>query len=64
MIIALEMINTSVELVCDLVEPNQNPKIKEIKDISSGAVLVFTISTFIVGCIVFIPKIMVYLKWM
>ena len=38
-IISLEIQNTAIELLCDLIEPNQNPIIKTVKDLSSGAVL-------------------------
>jgi len=60
-LMSLEMINTSIELICDFIEPDRNLKIKDIKDISAGAVLLFTILTFIIGCIIFIPKLLVYL---
>ena len=35
----LELINGAVEALADLVEPNQHPEIKAIKDMLSGAVL-------------------------
>ena len=38
-IIGFEIQNSAIELICDLVEPNQNPVVKIIKDLSSGAVL-------------------------
>jgi diacylglycerol kinase len=55
-VMALEMINTSIELICDFMEPEKNPKIKEIKDISAGAVLLFTVTSYLIGCLIFIPK--------
>jgi diacylglycerol kinase len=58
---ALEMINTSIEKICDMIDSNPNSQIKVIKDISSGAVLMFTIFTFFVGCIIFIPKLLMYI---
>jgi len=61
MLMALEMMNTCVEAICNMIDPNPNPQIKIIKDISSGAVLLFTIFTFFVGCIIFIPKLLMYL---
>lgn len=39
MIIGFEIQNSAIELICDLVEPNQNQVVKIIKDLSSGAVL-------------------------
>jgi len=55
-VFAFEMINTSIELICNMIEPNQNIKIKEIKDISAGAVLLSALGSGIVGWIIFMPK--------
>ena len=60
-LMALEMINTSIEKICDMIDSTQNSQIKVIKDISSGAVLMFTIFTFFIGCIIFIPKLLMYI---
>lgn len=60
-LMALEMINTSIELICNFIEPNINSKIKEIKDISAGSVLLFTMFTFLIGCLIFIPKLVLLL---
>ena len=60
-LMALEMINTSIEKICDMIDSNPNLQIKVIKDISSGAVLMFTIFTFFVGCMIFIPKLLMYI---
>ncbi len=40
-VLALEVVNTALEELCDLVEPNQNIVIKRVKDLASGAVGVF-----------------------
>ena len=50
-----EMINTSIEKLCDIVSPGYHPAIKLIKDIAAGAVLVAAIIAFVIGSIVFIP---------
>ncbi len=55
-VISAELFNTSIEQLCDFVEPNQNEKIGLIKDIAAGAVLVITIAVVVVGLIIFIPK--------
>lgn len=56
-VISLELINTAIEKLCDLIEPNKNDKIKNIKDISAAAVLVTAIFSLIIGVIIFAPKI-------
>ncbi len=56
MVIITEMINASVEKVCDLISENFHPLIKIIKDVSAGAVLCSVIASIVIACIIFIPK--------
>ena len=57
-----EMINTSIEKLCDMVQKNFHPEIKLVKDIAAGAVLVSALLNLCAGCIIFIPKIFLVLK--
>ncbi|MFT3748720.1 MAG: diacylglycerol kinase family protein [Agriterribacter sp.] len=57
MVITLEMINTSIEKLCDMIEPGFHATIKIIKDIAAGAVLVSAVVSLIIGVIIFLPKI-------
>ncbi|HEY9340610.1 MAG TPA: diacylglycerol kinase family protein [Hanamia sp.] len=57
MVLSFEIMNSAIEKLCDFVCPSINPAIKKIKDLSAGAVLLSAIISFIVGCIIFIPKI-------
>lgn len=50
-----EMINSAIEQLCNLVEPNQNPTIKIVKDISAAAVLLASIFAVVVGIIILGP---------
>jgi diacylglycerol kinase len=52
LVLGMELMNSAVEKLCDFVEPNQNEKIKIIKDMSAGAVLIQAISALIVACII------------
>jgi diacylglycerol kinase len=52
-----EMINTALENVSDFVSPHYNEKIKHIKNISAGAVLLAAIGSLIIGLIIFLPYI-------
>ncbi|MBS2100963.1 diacylglycerol kinase family protein [Carboxylicivirga linearis] len=52
-----ELFNTAIEQIADFIEPNINPRIGLIKDYSAGAVLISSIVSVIVGCLVFIPRI-------
>ena len=44
-----EMINYAIEKLCDVVKPQRDGRIKDIKDLCSGAVLVAGLSLGIVG---------------
>ena len=52
-VLSLEMINTAIEKLVDLVEPDHNPKAGAIKDLSAGAVLVFSVISAIIGIMIF-----------
>lgn len=51
-----EMLNTCIEKALDIITEEYHPKIKIIKDISAGAVLVAAIAALTIGLFVFIPK--------
>ena len=55
-VMAMEMINTSIEKLIDYLKPDIHPTAKIIKDISAGAVLVAALTALVVGLIIFIPK--------
>jgi diacylglycerol kinase len=59
-VISLEIINTSIENMADFINNSIHPQIKIIKDLSAGAVLVFSIIAFLISVIIFIPKIYTY----
>ena len=46
--------NTVVEDLCDIVEPNQNPLIGKVKDMMAGYVLVSSVVSVIVGLFIFL----------
>ena len=55
---ALEMVNTAVEAVVDLVTKERRPLAKLAKDAAAGAVLIVAIMAAIAGMIIFIPKLL------
>ena len=57
-VIALEMVNTALEHLCNHVHEDYHPSIKIIKDVAAGAVLFVSITSVIIGLIIFIPKIL------
>lgn len=54
--IALELVNSALERVVDLVIQEQHPLAGQAKDLAAGAVLVFAITSAVIGCLIFIPK--------
>jgi diacylglycerol kinase (ATP) len=51
-----EMVNTALEKTIDFISIEKHPQIKLIKDVAAGAVLIAAIAAVIVGCFIFIPK--------
>lgn len=58
LIMSLELVNTAVEAVVDLVTEERKPLAKIAKDTAAGAVLIVAIMAAIIGCIIFLPKIL------
>ena len=56
-ILSLELINTALEAVVDLATEKYHPLAKKAKDTVSAAVLIFAVTSVIIGLIIFIPKI-------
>lgn len=61
LVMALEMVNTAIEAVVDLVTEEKRPLAKLAKDAAAGAVLVAAIMAAIVGLILFLPEVK---QWM
>ncbi|MDY0904336.1 diacylglycerol kinase family protein [Pedobacter sp. CFBP9032] len=57
-VIATEMVNAAIEKLADVVSPNYHPKIKIVKDLAAGAVLMTAFLALAVGGIIFIPKLL------
>ncbi len=57
LVIATELINTSIEATIDLVTKETHPLAKIAKDTAAAAVLVFGLTAIIIGFIIFVPKI-------
>lgn len=55
LVIGLEIFNTSIERIGDYLNINEDDRIKEIKDLASGAVLVISIMALII-CIFVVAR--------
>ena len=57
MVMGLEGVNTAVEKLSDYVQPQTDPRIGKLKDVSAGAVLIASVIACIIGGIIYIPRI-------
>ncbi len=61
-VLAAEAFNTAIEKIADFVEPHKNRDIEQIKDLAAGGVLFTAIAAFVVGLIIFVPKIILLIS--
>lgn len=60
-VLVLELINTSLEALVDIVSPTRHPKAKIAKDVVSSAVLIAAFAAVVVGVLLFAPKLLALL---
>ena len=56
LVIVVELINTGIEVLVDLVSPQHHPKAGAIKDIAAAAVLISALMALTIALIIFVPK--------
>ncbi len=61
-VLSLKVLNTTVETLLDLVQPQFSPKVKVVKDLVAGAVLISILVSVTTGIIIFLPKFLNILK--
>lgn len=61
LVLSLELVNTALEAVVDLVTEEKRPLAKLAKDTAAGAVLIAAIMAAVTGCVIFIPEILSYM---
>lgn len=52
-VLSLEILNTAIEKVCDIIQPLFDLRIKIIKDISAAAVVLMALASVVVGVLVY-----------
>lgn len=60
-VISLELVNTAIERVVDLVEPNENPLAALAKRLAASAVLIVAVVAVVIGLVIFAPYLQVKL---
>lgn len=54
--LVIEMINTAIESVVDLVTQEWRQNAKIAKDVASGAMLIFALGSSLIAFLIFVPK--------
>ncbi len=57
LVLGLELMNTAIEYTVDMAMPEVHPLAKMAKDTSAGSVLCVSICAFIIGVIIYLPKV-------
>ena len=57
--LVIETINTALEQATDAIDTKIREDIKITKDVSAAAMLIYAIGSFIIACIIFIPRIII-----
>ncbi len=58
MVLILELINTSIEAIVDIVSPEIRDSAKLAKDVSAASVLVASVAAIFIAAFLFLPKIL------
>ncbi len=61
-VISLEMVNTGIERICDMLSKDFHPTVKIIKDVAAGAVWWSALFAAIIGAIIFYPYVVQTLR--
>jgi len=59
-VVALELVNTAIESLADVVQPRSNKAIRLVKDVAAGAVLLAVLVAVIVGLMLLGPPLVAY----
>ena len=57
LVISAEAFNTAIERLADVVQPDRDDRIRDVKDLAAAAVLLCALAAAAVGLIIFLPKI-------
>jgi diacylglycerol kinase len=53
-----EALNTAIEYVADLAQPDEHPEVKKLKDLAAASVLLASLTALVVGLIIFVPRLL------
>lgn len=62
LVIAAEVFNSAIERLADVAQPHHDERIRLVKDMAAGAVLVLAVGAAVVGLVIFIPYLIGFLN--
>ncbi len=62
LVLTLELANTALERIIDILKPRVHPYARVIKDVMAGAVLLASLASLAIGAAVFLPYIVDFLQ--
>ncbi|HHX16448.1 MAG TPA: diacylglycerol kinase family protein [Mollicutes bacterium] len=62
LVLGTELLNTAIEATIDLTCPKLDPLAKIAKDTASASVFVYSVIAFIIGCLIFLPKVIKFIE--
>jgi len=62
LVLVVELLNTAIETLTDLVSPEYNVKAGHVKDVAAGAVVLTALFALITGITIFLPKLIALIK--
>lgn len=62
LVLLLELLNTAVERMLDVIKPRLSERVEAVKDIMAAMVLLASLAALIIGSIIFYPHIIEYLR--
>ncbi len=62
LVLSLELINSQIERILDILRPDYSEEVRKMKDISAGAVLTASIGAVILAVIIILPYISLLLE--
>lgn len=58
LVLVMEMVNTALEEIEDVIHPKHHEAVQRSKDIAAGAVMIASIAAILVGLVVFLPPLL------
>ncbi|WDF77785.1 diacylglycerol kinase [Mucilaginibacter sp. AW1-7] len=62
LVLVIELLNTGIETLTDLVSPDYNEMAGRVKDVCAGAVVIAALFALITGIVIFLPKLILLVR--